>query len=277
VITQNTQLVLFRTYRLARKLFYKKNMVSYTTGIIFLHKEYVFPLRVQEDTALHLMMHCLLVPPANLTTMMEAMFFSTIRKTIKGLWSLGVGLKVTSVNFFRPPVTVHYPRQVVPSLEGYRGHVELVPSAEDPGASRCIGCGACVRICPGACISIKVSHKRPHLAPKKTGKPPDHDQGHFLIPMPKARALPGIARRSPTSFKLNYNYCSLCGLCVETCPAGALAFSSNIYLAGYTRNEFKYDLLARLEYRARDKSRPAEGSRVQDNGRDNHSGGLRCL
>ncbi len=186
-----------------------------------------------------------------LKIMMGTMLFSTIIKTIKGLWSLGGGLKVTSANFFRPPITVHYPRQVVPSLEGYRGHVELVPSETNPAASRCIGCGACAGICPGRCISIKVGHERPALEPKTTGRPPEHYQDHPLLSMPKKKPMPGTAKRRPTSFKLNYNYCSLCGLCVETCPAGALAFSHHVYLAGYTRSEFKYDLLARLEYRAR--------------------------
>ena len=58
---------------------------------------------------------------------------TTIQKTLKGLWSLIVGLKVTGKEFCRPWITVHYPRQEVTNLDTYRGHIDLVPlSGQSP-------------------------------------------------------------------------------------------------------------------------------------------------
>ncbi len=83
------------------------------------------------------------------------MLVERLRDTAVGLWSLLVGLKVTAMNFVRPEITIHYPREVSPTLEGFRGHIELVPSEEDPSKSKCIACGNCVRTCPSACITMK--------------------------------------------------------------------------------------------------------------------------
>jgi len=177
------------------------------------------------------------------------MMLKSIRETLVGMWSLLVGLKVTAVNFVTPQITVHYPRQVVPSLEGYRGHIELVPSEEDPFKPRCIACSNCVRICPGACISIKATKPKKKAAEKT--EPPSTE----------AEAQPQIKKEAPAkkakpelqSFVLDYNYCCLCGLCVQSCPSDALRYSSEVYLAGFTRQEFVFDLLSRLKNQAQKK------------------------
>jgi NADH-quinone oxidoreductase subunit I len=49
----------------------------------------------------------------------------------------------------------------------------------------------------------------------------------------------------PSLVKLDYNYCSLCGQCVENCPTKALRFSTDVYLAGFSRKDFEYDLIER--------------------------------
>ena len=49
---------------------------------------------------------------------------------------------------------------------------------------------------------------------------------------------------------LNYSLCSLCGLCVQSCPTGAIRFSQNVYLVGRTREELELDLMARLKSQA---------------------------
>jgi len=48
---------------------------------------------------------------------------------------------------------------------------------------------------------------------------------------------------------LDFTTCSQCGLCVETCPVDALAFSSDYNPAGYERDNFVYDLVKEFEKR----------------------------
>jgi len=174
------------------------------------------------------------------------MIVKSIRENLGGMWSLLVGLKVTSKNFFQTHVTVHYPRQSVPSLEGYRGHIELVPKEDDPSKSKCIACSNCVKICPTSCISLKA------VRPKKKEEPSTEagDEAEGKKKAPAKKGKPELQ-----SFVLDYNYCSLCGLCVQSCPTGALDFSSDVYLAGFTRQEFVFDLLARLQHQAQKKER----------------------
>ncbi len=62
--------------------------------------------------------------------------------------------------------------------------------------------------------------------------------------------------KDPEKFLYDYTLCSLCGTCMENCPAGALRFSKNIYLAGYSRNDFLFDLVLKL--RESEGAAPAE-------------------
>jgi NADH-quinone oxidoreductase subunit I len=48
-------------------------------------------------------------------------------------------------------------------------------------------------------------------------------------------------------FLLDFTKCILCGLCVESCSRSALRFSNDYELAGFSRNEFYFDLIKRLE------------------------------
>ncbi|MDZ7759438.1 MAG: 4Fe-4S binding protein [Desulfovermiculus sp.] len=170
------------------------------------------------------------------------MIVAKFRDTIMGLWSLLVGLKVTAGNFARPQVTVHYPRQTVPSLEGYRGHIELVPLEDNPFKSKCIACYTCARTCPSACISLTATKPKKKEADQEST---DSETGE--------KSKGKKAKPELESFVLDFNYCCLCGLCVQTCPAGALRFSTNVYLAGFSRQEFVFDLMARLHNQAAQK------------------------
>ena len=167
-------------------------------------------------------------------------------KTLKGLWSLAVGLKITGIELFKPWLTVHYPRQEVDNLAGYRGHIELVPAADDPLVPRCIMCWKCVEICPSRCISLRL-HAKGEEAGATTADP-----GLLLAPDVKSPYSAHLApppdkiERVLDSYRLNYSLCSLCGLCVQSCPADAIRFSRNAYLVGTTRQSFELDLLARL-------------------------------
>ena len=171
-------------------------------------------------------------------------------KTLKGLWSLVVGLKITGVELCKPWLTVHYPRQEVenrrelprphraraggrrpapPALHHVlevRGDLPL--ALHQPAHAR-QGRGA--RQAPGGCGPAarpgRGSPYSTHQAP-----PPD------------------TIERVLDVYRLNYSLCSLCGLCVQSCPVDAIRFSGNVYLVGTTRDAFDIDLLARLRARS---------------------------
>ena len=151
---------------------------------------------------------------------------------VAGLWSLVVGLKVTGSYFFKPQVTIHYPRRTVDNLVSFRGPIELAPNPDDPERPRCIACMTCVTVCPGKCISVEKQK-----AEKAGGKGPDEDGD---------KAAPKKAPRGPSRFVYDYTLCSLCGLCVENCPVHALRFSNRAYLAGMDREAFVFDLLTQF-------------------------------
>lgn len=154
-----------------------------------------------------------------------------VKKTLAGLWSLIVGLKITGHNFCSPQLTVHYPREEVTNLDGFNGHVELVPSPKDPMLPKCIACGACARNCPSQCISLDFEKIEPAA---QEGE--DSESG----------GKKKKSQKKVTRFTLDFNYCSLCGLCVRSCPVGSLRFSSDVYLAGFDPQEFRMDLLERM-------------------------------
>lgn len=176
-----------------------------------------------------------------------------LAKTIKGLWSLLVGLKITGIEFCKPWLTVHYPRQEVDNLSSYRGHIELVPTAADPTAPRCLICWTCADICPSRCITI-----RAHALGEESGQ--SAGGGPLLlgpeVPAPYSQHLappPEKIERVLDVFQLNFSLCSLCGLCVQSCPADAIRFSRNSYLAGKDRKDFEFDLIARLKSQVADR------------------------
>lgn len=172
------------------------------------------------------------------------MMVKKIKQTFTDLWSLVVGLKVTGKNFFQPQLTVHYPRETVDTLDGYRGHVELVPKKNDPFNPICIACGTCAKICPSNCITLhvkKVTEPAPS-AKKEDSASQEPVQNNQKAASPKKTKT----KRVLEAFELNYNYCSLCGLCAQSCPLGGLRFSKNVYLAGVSPKEFEFDLLARM-------------------------------
>ncbi len=133
-----------------------------------------------------------------------------------GAKSLLVGLGVTLRQMLRPVVTVQYPREKIDITPSFRGHTELV---RDPatGAHRCIVCMMCDRDCPSNCITV-VGETRE-----------------------------GVKGRVLTAYLLDFTRCSLCGICVEVCPTNALKWSREYELAGFSREEYRYDLLKRLE------------------------------
>lgn len=133
-----------------------------------------------------------------------------------GAKSLLIGLAVTFRALVSPTVTIHYPRQKIAVTPNFRGHTVLVKDPET-GSHRCIVCMMCDRDCPSNCITV--------VGEKREGE--------------KGRTL--------TAYRLDFTRCSLCGICVEVCPTKALGFSNEYELAGFTRGEYHYNLLERLE------------------------------
>ncbi|THB68861.1 MAG: 4Fe-4S dicluster domain-containing protein [Desulfovibrio sp.] len=157
---------------------------------------------------------------------------------LKDLWSLIVGLRVTGSNFIKPVRTTFYPRETVAGEDfaPYRGHIELVGKPKDPATPKCVVCMMCAKVCPSGCITLKKA------------KAPEAKEGEEKPKAPK----------TPSSFNLNYNLCSLCGLCVQACPAKSLRHSNNVYLAGFERADFEFDLMARLRNQAAKSGSTAE-------------------
>lgn len=163
-------------------------------------------------------------------------FFWAWKEALIGVWSLLVGLYVTGSNFIKPIITMRYPWKVVDkdNISTFRGHIELVGKPKEPEVPKCIVCMMCVKACPSGCISVKL---------KKEPKPAEGEEGDKKKKAPK----------TPEKFVLNFNLCSLCGLCVQNCPVKSLEHSNNVYLADFSRKAFEYDLLARLTEQAKQK------------------------
>jgi NADH-quinone oxidoreductase subunit I len=167
---------------------------------------------------------------------------SQIGKNIAGLWSLIVGLKITGKYFVYPHVTVHYPRRTVNNISTFRGPVELVASPNDPSKAKCIVCLQCAGACPSGCLTVAA---RP--APKPT---PEEIQAKKEAEA-KGEKVKKAAPKELGTFRYDFTLCSLCGTCVETCPVGSLQFSCDGYLASRNKQDFVYDLLARLAGQAK--------------------------
>ncbi len=141
---------------------------------------------------------------------------ASILEVPRGFWSLLVGLSVTLRQFFKPIVTVPYPRQTLPIPARYRGHIVLT---SDPATGRplCTACKLCERACPSDCILVE------------------------------GAKLEGEKKKSVTAYRLDFTKCSLCGACVEACPSDAIRFSKNYNLASTSKEDYVFDLVARQQ------------------------------
>src|SRR5258705_1489242 len=63
------------------------------------------------------------------------------------------GMRITLLNMFRKPVTVHYPTVQRPVTDRFRGLLALTYD-KDTGEENCIGCRLCELICPPAVIQV---------------------------------------------------------------------------------------------------------------------------
>ncbi len=178
-------------------------------------------------------------------------------RTVSDLWSLMVGLRVTGKYFVEPQRTVRYPWKAVSTVGTFKGHLELVGGTKDPFKPRCISCGMCAISCPSGCITV-VKRKPP--------KPTPEEEKAVAEAKTRGEKVKDQTPKDPEKFLYDFSLCSLCGTCMENCPTGSLRFSHNVYVAGYSRNDFQYDLVLQLREAeaqakpARREARPAAES-----------------
>ena len=134
---------------------------------------------------------------------------SYISEGIYTLYSIAKGHVVTLVNLFRKKVTLQYPEVRWDLPPGYRG-VPVLPVDPETGKDACIGCQACVRICPTQLITV----------PTHTGDD-------------KKRVVDG--------FETKIGLCMFCQLCAEVCPVDAIVRSQRYELAAFSRDDLVYD------------------------------------
>jgi NADH-quinone oxidoreductase subunit I len=142
---------------------------------------------------------------------------AAFQEVFGGFLSLLIGMRITLGQFFKPIITVQYPRQTLKMPARFRGHIELVLDPET-GLSRCTACKLCERACPSECIFVEGAKRA------------------------------GQKVKSVTDYMLNFTTCSLCGACVEACPFDAIQFSKAYNVVSFSREQFsKMDLVGQLE------------------------------
>ena len=115
---------------------------------------------------------------------------------------------ITFLNFFRKPVTVHYPevKRVYP--DRFRGVLALTYDKET-GEENCIGCRLCEYICPPQVIKVEM--------------------------------LKAEKRNFAKVFTLELYACEFCELCVQVCPTDAIIMMKSFDLATSDRRELLLD------------------------------------
>ena len=110
-------------------------------------------------------------------------------------------MRVTFLNLFRKPVTVHYPTVSRKYPERYRGLLALVYEKET-GEEACI-------VCPPAVIKVEI--------------------------------LKGEKRNYAKTFTLELYACEFCELCVQVCPTDAIVMTRSFDMPTADRREMLLD------------------------------------
>jgi NADH-quinone oxidoreductase subunit I len=117
-------------------------------------------------------------------------------------------MRMTLLNLFRKPVTVHYPTTQRHYPDRYRGLLALVYEPET-GEEACIGCRLCEFVCPPAVIKVEM--------------------------------LKGEKRNYAKTFTLELYACEFCELCVQVCPTDAIVMTRSFDLPTTDRRELLLD------------------------------------
>jgi NADH-quinone oxidoreductase subunit I len=117
-------------------------------------------------------------------------------------------MRVTLINLFRKPVTVHYPDVKREYPDRFRGVLALVYDKET-GEEACIGCRLCEYICPPQVIKVEM--------------------------------LKAEKRNYAKTFTLELYACEFCELCVQVCPTDAIIMMKSFDVATADRRELLFD------------------------------------
>jgi NADH-quinone oxidoreductase subunit I len=117
-------------------------------------------------------------------------------------------MRMTLVNLFRKPVTVHYPTTERTYPDRYRGLLALVYE-EDTGEEACIGCRLCEFVGPPAVIKVEIQK--------------------------------GEKRNYAKAFTLELYACEFCELCVQVCPTDAIVMMKSFDMATSDRRDLLLD------------------------------------
>src|SRR2546422_8374626 len=130
------------------------------------------------------------------------------------------GLWLTLKHIPRRKFTRQYPEEKPPLYGAYRGAPTLVKDPE--GRVKCVSCQLCEFVCSPKAIRITPGFR------------PEH-------------AFDANVEKEPQEFVIDMLRCIYCGYCEEVCPEEAIFLKNDFAIAGYNRDELKFNKQKLLE------------------------------
>jgi NADH-quinone oxidoreductase subunit I len=137
---------------------------------------------------------------------------SLLGRVGRSVTSTVVGHAITLRELFRKPITVMYPEERREQPLGSR-NIPVLKVNEQSGLINCTSCGLCERNCPPSVIHIQ------QAVDPETGK----------------------KKPWPERWKLEYDHCMVCNICVEVCPFDALEMADVNELSSYRIEDLTFE------------------------------------